>query len=267
MNKKINVTGTKEWASKTMNIISGCSHDCKYCYAKHMAIRFKRKTKDTWKIEDLNKMGTTKCKKYDGKIMFPSSHDLVPEKIDAWLPYLTNILSSGNEVIIVSKPHLECIEAICNHFKEYKDNILFRFTIGSSNDALLTYWEPNAPLYAERKEALKHAFMKGFKTSISCEPMLDSTDNMILLAEELLPYVTDSIWLGLPKQMRSRVKMNLGEIDSDMDRILKVQEEWMKEENIIKLYQHFKDNEKIKWKETAKKIIGIELPSDIGLDV
>ena len=36
--------GTYEWAAETKNIISGCIHDCKYCYAKSMAVRFNRKT-------------------------------------------------------------------------------------------------------------------------------------------------------------------------------------------------------------------------------
>jgi DNA repair photolyase len=34
--------GTKEWADKTVNCCTGCSHDCLYCYAKGMAVRFKQ---------------------------------------------------------------------------------------------------------------------------------------------------------------------------------------------------------------------------------
>ena len=41
------VFGTYEWAVKNFNIVSGCSHNCKYCYSKEMAIRFKRKTPDS----------------------------------------------------------------------------------------------------------------------------------------------------------------------------------------------------------------------------
>ena len=48
------VSGTQEWASQTVNFISGCSHDCKYCYAKSMAIRFGRNTPDNWKSEEVN---------------------------------------------------------------------------------------------------------------------------------------------------------------------------------------------------------------------
>jgi DNA repair photolyase len=34
------VFGTKEWADRIENCLDGCSHDCKYCYAKVTAVRF-----------------------------------------------------------------------------------------------------------------------------------------------------------------------------------------------------------------------------------
>ena len=46
MTKK--ATGTREWATSNENICDGCSHDCRYCYAREMAVRFKRKTKENW---------------------------------------------------------------------------------------------------------------------------------------------------------------------------------------------------------------------------
>jgi DNA repair photolyase len=41
-------TGTQEWAASNVNIQDGCEHDCRYCYAKTMAIRFKRATAKSW---------------------------------------------------------------------------------------------------------------------------------------------------------------------------------------------------------------------------
>ncbi len=43
--------------------------------------------------------------------------------------------------------------------------------------------------------------------------------------------------------------------------------EWQKDENILILYKKYKHNPKIKWKESIKKIVGIELPLVKGLDV
>ena len=38
-------------------------------------------------------------------------------------------------------------------------------------------------------------------------------------------------------------------------------------DNIMKLYHKYKDNPKIKWKESIKKIVGIEIPTEAGLDI
>lgn len=35
-------TGTREWAVATVNILDGCPHGCRYCYARAMAMRFHR---------------------------------------------------------------------------------------------------------------------------------------------------------------------------------------------------------------------------------
>ncbi len=47
---KKQIFGTKEWAASNVNIQSGCPNDCRYCYAKSMAIRHKRKTRENWKV-------------------------------------------------------------------------------------------------------------------------------------------------------------------------------------------------------------------------
>ena len=46
------VFGTYEWAVSNANFINGCFHNCKYCYSKEMAIRFKRKTASNWELEE-----------------------------------------------------------------------------------------------------------------------------------------------------------------------------------------------------------------------
>lgn len=265
-NKKTkHVFGTREWASCNLNFINGCKHDCKYCYSKEMAIRFHRKTSTTWKEEVIRKTSLNKkYKKKDGVIMFPSSHDIHPDNLIYTIHFLINILSQGNNVLIVSKPHLTCIKEICNNFQEYKAAILFRFTIGSSNNKTLKFWEPGAPSYTERIKSLKYAFENGFSTSISCEPMLDG--NIERVINDVLPFVTDSIWIGKANFLLRRLKMN-GEDDE-----LTLQEahqllEMQSDEKIIELYNTLKHYPKLKWKESIKSIVGIEIPAEIGLDI
>ena len=75
-----------------------------------------------------------------------------------------------------------------------KEQLLFRFTIGSALDEVLSFWEPGAPVFAERLAALELAWANGYQTSVSCEPMLDGHIDAVI--HQVEPFVTDAIWLG-----------------------------------------------------------------------
>ena len=157
--KKGRSHGTQEWSVKTINCCTGCSHDCRYCYAKEMAIRFKQVTASQWPLERIRQKDVDRIyKKYDGQVMFPSSHDITPNNLDACLTALRCLIIVGNKMLVVSKPHIDCIKAFCEKFRPYRRRILFRFTIGACDDKILSYWEPNAPAYAERKACLMYAY-------------------------------------------------------------------------------------------------------------
>jgi DNA repair photolyase len=264
-NKK-QVFGTLEWASFNENFISGCAHDCRYCYSKEMAIRFKRKKPSSWHKEKVNllKIDTIK-KKYSGRIMFPSSHDITPQNTLIAVKYLRSLLAAGNEILLVTKPHLLAIKRICSEFQNFRQNLKFRFTISSTNSNILKFWEPNAPSFEERLEALHIAFNNDFSTSISIEPMLDTIDTTIELVETLLPYVTDSIWLGKPNFLLRRLKMN-GETSEEVIKHARKLEKMYTNDEINRLYMEFKSNDKIKWKESIKKVLGLKIAQQAGLD-
>lgn len=191
-------SGTKEWASSNVNIQKGCKNGCKYCYAARMAVRFKRCSnlfEWTNMIQSDPKKVQKNYRKRNGRIMFPTSHDIYSSNLVVCLDVLDKLLKSGNEVLITTKPEDYCIEEICDEFQQYKDQIQFRFTIGSTNDNVLKKWEPNAPSFDERVSALKGAYFEGFKTSISIEPYLDNFPHEVI--EEVEPFVTETIWLGI----------------------------------------------------------------------
>ena len=263
-NKDKPVFGTTEWAASNLNYLKGCSNDCKYCFSKEMAIRFKRKVPDNWKEEEVNWEAYHKNIRYhEGYIMFPSTHDITPEHIDLTIDFLKRLLCAGNMALIVSKPSYPCIKQICDTFTEYKDQILFRFTIGSSSSKILRFWEPNAPDYNERKQALVYAFESGYQTSISCEPMLDNKiDNVI---DDLSQYVTDAIWLGKMNFAIRRLRTN-GQLNDETRVAAEQLLEWQSDEIVKKLYNRYKDNPIIKWKESIKKVVGIEVSTIKGED-
>lgn len=122
--------GTQEWAASNVNIQDGCEHDCLYCYAKQMAIRFKRVTSGDWRAPHIRSAALGKgFSKRRGRIMFPTAHDITPDNIDASVLVLRRMLAAGNDVLIVSKPHAKCVRRICQDLITYRHQILFRFTI------------------------------------------------------------------------------------------------------------------------------------------
>lgn len=264
MTKKI--SGTLEWASKTANCCQGCEHNCTYCYARYNALnRWKTiANREEWtNMTSVSKQVKKKHPKYNGTVMFPTTHDITPSVIEPCVKTIRNILSAGNDILIVSKPHIECVERMCSEFDKYKGNILFRFTIGAIDNQILKFWEPNAPTFGERFDCLQHTFNAGFRTSVSCEPMLDS-DGILQLFDVLVPYVSDSIWIGKMNNIRQRVMVK-GDIA--LEKEIKRIEEGQTRKRIFAIYNELKDEPKVRWKESFKTVLGLELPTEAGMDV
>ena len=255
--------GTREWAEVNANIYLGCEHNCRYCYARNNALkRFKKiKSEDEWKNPVLQERSfKEKPKLYKNKrIMFPTQHDITPDNVFNCIVYLTGWLEKGNNVLIVSKPHMNVVKELCDNLTKYRNQIVFRFTIGSPNNDVLKFWEPDAPDYEERKSALIYAFDHGYVTSVSCEPILD--EDIELMVYELLPFITDTIWLGKMNFIKQRVDTKDWKKE-DFDYMKKV-ESVIKDEFIRDLYDDFKDNPKVKWKESIKQVLG--LPDEEGV--
>jgi DNA repair photolyase len=262
MNKR--VFGTKEWADLSANCSDGCENDCKYCYAKEMAIRFGRRTPENWKeVRPTFKKMSKAIRHSPARVMFPTTHDILESNINECVRAIGKLLDAGHDILIVSKPRINCIIRICDEFKNFRERILFRFTIGSACDTVLSHWEPGAPRFEERIKCLKYAFDRNFNTSVSCEPMLDDNIGAVVTAAE--PFVTDAIWLGKMNKASARLTMNGGTVE-DID-ILRILIDTQSDDRIIKLYELYKDHPKIKWKESIKSVVGIDIPTEPGLDI
>lgn len=243
--------GTKEWAPHTFNYVSGCSNDCVYCYAKEMAIRFMRKTADTWHIEEPVSLAKRSFAKRNGTIMIPSSHDITVSNLEQSVAVMAKLLSSGNHLLLVTKARQLCAERLVKEFAHYRANIEMRFTIGSADSSVLRIWESNAPSFEERLEALRLAFAAGFATSVSAEPLLD--EDFDALYTQVVPFVTDTIWVGKMNGAHRRVHINnKGNFD---ERLLDALVASQSDEKILTLYERYKDDLKIAWKESIKKVV------------
>ncbi|MBT5420616.1 MAG: hypothetical protein HOK80_06965, partial [Candidatus Cloacimonetes bacterium] len=94
--------------------------------------------------------------------------------------------------------------------------------------------------------------------------MLDNKINEVI--DRVLPFTTDAIWLGKANFLLRRLKMNGY---SDKKSLKKANEliQWQSDDNMIELYNKYKNNSKIKWKESIKKVVGLDLPTEKGLDI
>lgn len=256
-------SGTKEWADSNINIYSGCSHDCKYCYAKKMAYRYHRiADMSEWKTMVLNLTALSKnVPNKEGRIMFPSTHDITPETLDPCMQKIDQILAAGNSVLITTKPHLDCIKAICDRFTERREQIQFRITMGHYDPEALKFWEPGAPSPKERNAALRYAFDAGYKTSISMEPLLTTAPLKLIIP--INEYVTESIWIGV---MNHVSKHDFA--DSEEKYYLKIQQTRspkfltdLKKELLD--YEKLHRQNKIRYKDSIRNILKTNLQSNI----
>jgi len=129
------------------------------------------------------------------------------------------------------------------------------------NDEILAFWEPGAPTYAERREALRIAHSLGFGTSVSVEPMLD-IERVSELVADLEGCVSDSIWIG----KMNHVKKAMRYADDEARKAFAGIEASQTDASILSIYEQLKDNPKVKWKEGIKKVVGLEIPEEYGLD-
>ncbi len=258
------IRGTREWAVAEINCCLGCPHNCRYCYARYdQVVRRGTLSPEAWPISQIvDEAITRKQPLYPGQIMFPTAHDIVPDNLAACMTVLENLLAAGNRVLVVSKPHLLCIQKLCMRFAEAKDSLLFRFTITARDAGLLSFWEPGAPGYAERKASLEYTCRKGFATSVSVEPILDSQD-VVDMVHELLPFVNHSIWLGKMNKIDERVVIDSEAIRSAVAELKAGQED----PKIFKIYEKLKGIPQVRWKDSIKQLVGIIPADEPGLDV
>lgn len=246
-------TGFREWAGSSYNIANGCSHNCRYCVQRQPGVRHGDvPSRAAWREERL-KAVRPKIRKFEGGVMFPSAHDITPPLLRAAIAALKGLLRMDNEVLIVSKPHLYCIKRICKALKGFEAKVLFRFTIGTLDKKLAEFWEPAAPDPSERVDCLKYAKKQGFRTSVSIEPMLAESEETVRTFYRLLPWVTETIWIG--KMNRKAVFGDELGVRIASRYIRKLQSD----KAILGLVSQLGGEPKVRWKDSIRQVIRTHL--------
>ena len=250
-------TGTKEWAVTNVNIQLGCENGCRYCYARYNAVVFRKWcTAEQWldPVTVISRVSRSYLKR-NGVVMYPSTHDITSRNISDSICVLRKLLKAGNKVLLVSKPRIGCISTICDELIDYRRRLMFRFTIGSSDDYVLHFWEPYAPAFGERKQCLMYAWSRGYQTSVSCEPYLDcEVDKIADLYELLKPYVTDSFWIGKLRHFTKRVVLK-GATPGDIEHFVEPLKAAQSDEFILELAQRLKNERLAVWKDSIREVL------------
>ena len=254
-------TGTREWSDRSFNLQAGCSHGCLYCYARERALRFGQIADGAdWTTETPFDRAATLAKarvrRRGGVTMFPTTHDIVPANLDFCEDVLIALLVAGNRVLVVSKAHLDCFARLTRVRQTRASQIEFRVTLGGLDPATLRFWEPAAPEPAERIEALKLAKARGFKTSVSAEPLLEPWEPLRLV-EAVEPFA-ETIWIGACNDIRRRTawarapKPKAG-LEKHVGRL----EEWQTPGGVRSVAYQLRDNPKVRWKESIAEALGL----------
>jgi hypothetical protein len=83
--------------------------------------------------------------------------------------------------------------------------------------------------------------------------MLD--DHIENVVEQVLPYVTETVWIGKPNQLKGRLSLNGHKDEETMARADDLMQS-LSDEYIWHLYNSYKDSPKIRWKDSVTKVVG-----------
>lgn len=183
----------KEYGDYAINIYTGCPHECYYCFAPSVLRRDREKFHANVApregiVEAVKKQ--IEREKITGKLIhlcftcdpYPTGYDSTPTR-----EIIKILKDSGNNVQILTKGDGS------RDFDLLDENDWYGITVTCMND-LREKSEPNALSVARRHGGLVAAKMRGIKTWVSCEPVLNAEDILWYLANS--HNVIDKVKIG-----------------------------------------------------------------------
>lgn len=175
----------REYSPLALNIYSGCTHGCKYCYVPRMLNRFNSNyqhsdCKPSFNSEELAK-SAQKYQGCDQQILLSFTGDpycgVAPDVTRTALEILNFY---GHKVAILTKGGTLCLDDI-DIFRKFGDRIKVGATLTFDNDKDSREWEPGAATPEDRLEALRILHENGIKTWVSFEPVVIPEQSLNLL--------------------------------------------------------------------------------------
>jgi len=205
-----------EYAGMGLNLYSGCSHNCSYCYnkrsdryqgpydepAKKASLRNIEKDLEELQSEgnrdrvhisfmgDPYDMGRKEDNKPKGLFQFCEG-ETVPETGNSYTRKVLKMFRLYDHPFqILTKGGM----LAARDFDLYGPNDRFGVTLTFDNDTDSKEWEPGAALQGDRMNALKEAKGRGIRTWVSMEPVIEPQQTLHLI--ELTHEFVDFFWIG-----------------------------------------------------------------------
>ncbi|MEN6350780.1 MAG: hypothetical protein ABFD08_15470, partial [Syntrophomonas sp.] len=99
--------------------------------------------------------------------------------------------------------------------------------------------------------ALEHAFIEGYQTSVSMEPMLLGYKEALRVYRTVNKLVTETAWIGKMNKARARVDMSVPDNRFMVERI----EHLQRDEAILQMVKELGHQPKVRWKDSIKAVI------------
>lgn len=189
----------KEYGDLAINIYTGCTHGCYYCFAPNVL----HKTKEAFSANVMPRVGIVEevkkqldKEKITGKLIHLCfTCDPYPNGIDtsATREIIKLLKDAGNNVQILTKGG----ERADRDFDLLDENDWFGVTYCGYDDGTLFIQQESEPFAApeiERLASLSIAHKRGIKTWMSIEPVLNEVSVINLL--EMNPYYIDKYKIG-----------------------------------------------------------------------
>ena len=166
----------REYSPLAVNLYSGCSHRCEYCYAPATLHMIKEKFRESAPRNDiLNKIDKDSFKL---QLVHETGPVLLCFTCDPYQPIDDQYQLTRKTIQILHSHNLNVMILTKGGQRAERDfdlltgNDWFGVTLTNLKDTLSLRWEPGAALPESRINSLYRAYEKGIKTWVSLEPVL-----------------------------------------------------------------------------------------------
>ena len=224
-----------EYSELAINLYSGCSHACIYCYCPAIM----RTNMKEWSRNPHPRTGILSTLEKDAKKMKGETRQVL-------LSFMSDPYHFGGKrsqeltrqaLLILEKYKFKNVTVLTKggmdsvgDFDVLKRNHWsYGTTISFLSEKLREKWEPNAAPIEHRISALKLAREKGIKNWVSVEPVIDA-DETLAMIKELIPFV--DFWkIGkMNHNKKIEEKIDWAEFLKDVKMVLKGQKYYLKKD-------------------------------------